>query len=315
MREDSKAAYLAGLSIESRAIMEPVLNNRKTAESAGPDDVEGWQKIQSQLERDALAACERAKDQFKPLLEERVFNGMDATVIFPAGITTDHRPVIFLHGGAYVGFSARSSLFASLPLADELARKMIALDYPLAPASRFDATVPATAGAIAAAIREFGECFLFGDSAGGGLAVAATNYLLHHELPVPSALVLISPWLDLSDQGDSRTTLPDHDPLLDAAHLATCAQAYTGGQLQHPMASPVYAGYSHHFPATFIVCGSREILLSDSLRLYSSLSEAGAAVELDMHDGMHHSFPTVSPLTPEARRAKHTLRHFLDRQP
>lgn len=315
MREDSKAAYLAGLSAEARAIMEPVLKRRKSAESAGPDDVPGWQRIQSQLEQDARAACERAKEQFKPALAEQVIGGMNATLIGPACKTVDPRPVIFLHGGAYVGFSARSTLFASIPLADELARKLIALDYPLAPASRFAATVPATANAIAAVIHEFGRCFLFGDSAGGGLAVAATHHLLHHGLPAPSGLVLVSPWMDLGDRGDSRITLLDHDPLLDAAHLAICAQAYTGGQLLHPMASPVYASYSHNFPATFIACGSREILLSDSLRLYQRLCEAGATVELDVHEGMHHSFPIVTPLTPEARMAKLKIKNFLDRQP
>lgn len=296
--------------------MENALQNPAPAAVAAPDDLAGWQAIQADIEERAQPACQRAIDLHQPTLDERSFSGMGATLIHPGGDASNKSPVIFLHGGAYIGFSACSSLFASIPLAVKLQRRLIALDYPLAPASRFDRTVPTTAKAIAAAMGEFGPCSLVGDSAGGGLAVAAVNYLLQRDPPnasaLPTALVLVSPWTDLSPNGDSRTTLHEHDPLLDVDHLGQCAETYAGEDLRNPMASPVYAEYSGSFPPTLIVCGSREILLSDAVRLHQHLDQAGVNSRLLVQDGLHHSFLTVTPNTPEARASKQRIARFLD---
>jgi acetyl esterase/lipase len=293
--------------------MEAALRNPSPAASAAPDDLGGWQEIQADIERRAQAACDRAQELCVPHLETRRFGGMDATLIVPRSVEPDRPTVIFLHGGAYVGFSARSSLFASIPLADTLGCRLVALDYPLAPASRFEATVAATAAAITGALEEMGDCYLVGDSAGGGLALAATSQLLARGLPAPKALALISPWTDLSCNGDSHVTLREHDPLLDAEHLAICARTYAGEELQHPLASPLFGVYEANFPPTLILCGSREILLSDALRLHQRLLAAGAETELEVFDGLHHSFPTVTPNTPEAVTARQRIKNYLER--
>ncbi len=313
MREDSKAAYLSGLSSVARATMEAALQNPAPAAAAAPEDVSAWQEIQADIERRAQAACDRARELCVPGLEARRFGGMEATLIVPRSVEAEQPIVIFLHGGAYVGFSARVSLFASIPLADTLGRRLVALDYPLAPASRFEATVAATAAAISDVIEALGDCCIVGDSAGGGLALAATNQLLARDLPVPRALALISPWTDLSCSGDSHITLREHDPLLDAEHLAICAKTYAGEALQHPLASPLFAAFTPDFPPTLILCGSREILLSDSLRLHQRLLAAGAEAELHVFDGLHHSFPTVTPNTPEAVTARQRIKSYLER--
>jgi acetyl esterase/lipase len=219
---------------------------------------------------------------------------------------------VFLHGGGYTTFSARSSLFASVPLSAELRRTIIALDYPLAPDSRYDCTVPATERALASVLDEYPDAFLAGDSAGGGLALAACNRLLGDSQRQFSGLVLISPWTDLGDRGDSRLTQREHDPLLHYdPTLAACALAYAPGADTDPEASPVFAHYDSRFPPTLIVSGTRDILLSDSIRLYRRLHEAGVRVALDLHDGLYHSFPIVTPETPEAHRARVTINAFI----
>jgi len=312
MKADSQTAYLAGLSDEARAVISVALENRLPLPTAGPDDLAGWQGIQADIEQRMQPACERALEIYNPVLEHRCIGGMNATLITPAGVALKTPPAIFLHGGAYRGYSARSTLFCSVPLATSLGRSVIVPDYPLAPGSRYAATVAATSSAIAATLAEFGECSMIGDSAGGGLALSTTNFLLAGGSATPRALVLLSPWTDLTMSGDSCTTLREHDPLLEAGHLAACARAYAGDDIQHPLASPLFAEYHTGFPQTLVICGSREILLSDSLRVHQRLLDAGVVAELNVYEGLHHSFTTVTPESPEAEKSRVRIRSFID---
>jgi len=312
---DSERAWLATLSPEARQVMEEALA-RPRAVPPPADDHAAWVRLQAEVEARSRPVCERTLARFAPTLVEREFAGMPALSIQPQQTDQGRAPLLFLHGGGYTTFSARSSLFASVPLAAELRREVIALDYPLAPGATVTTTVPAASRALAGVLTEYPGAALAGDSAGGGLAVAVCNHLLQDSDLRPSSLLLISPWTDLGERGDSRLTLRDHDPVLQwEPGLAACAAAYAAGAVDDPAASPVLADYDAGFPPTLIVCGSREILLSDSLRLYRRLQEAGAAAVLDLHDGLHHSFPVVTPLAPEARQARATMREFLDRYP
>jgi len=311
VNRDSEQAYLDGLSPAARELMEAALGQSRPAPPA-PDDYDGWKRLQEDVELRCQPACERALARYKPAISERTFASTVGLVIQPSE-TLHEAPLLFIHGGGYVYHSARSSLYASVPLAAELKRTVISLDYTLAPASRVETTVTATAQALSSLLEEFPNAALSGDSAGGGLALAAFNRLVRERSQTVSALVLISPWTDLGDRGDSRLTLCDHDPLLTFhPGLVDCAATYAPGAADHEDASPVLANYDQRFPATMIVCGTREILLSDSVRLARRLREAGVRVDLDIHDGLHHSFPVVTPDTEEAIRARTTIRNFLD---
>jgi acetyl esterase/lipase len=310
VNEASLQAFLAGLSPEARTVLEPALSHVVPPPPAA-DDLAGWRRLQSDIEERSRPACEQALGEFAATVEERKYAGLPALWIRPAESLIE-RPALFLHGGGYTGFSARSSLFASLPLAAGLSRPLLAFDYPLAPASTCDATVPATAAALAAALSEYPGAPLVGDSAGGGLALATTLRLLREGQGAPSSLVLISPWTDLGERGDSRLTLRDHDPILAwDPHLAACAASYAPGVADHPDASPVMADYGADFPPTLVLCGSREILLSDAVRLYRKLADAGVRARLDIYEGLHHSFPVITPRAPEARRARAAICRFL----
>lgn len=313
MNKDSKQAYLRGLSPPARKLMVAAMG-RPRAKPPKPDDLAGWGAIQQEAEDRALPACERALARFKPDLSERDFAGMTGIVIEPSERDHAAPPLLFIHGGGYVSHSARSSLFASVPLATDLGRTVISLDYPLAPVSRFTSTVPATAEALSCLLDEYPGASLAGDSAGGGLAVAACNRLLRERSGTFASMVLISPWTDLGNRGDSRLTQREHDPLLSySPGLVDCAAAYAPEAVDDPDASPVLADYDRNFPPTLLICGTREILLSDSVRFARRLTEAEVRVVLDIHDGLHHSFPVVTPDTEEARRARATIRNFLDR--
>ncbi len=272
------------------------------------NDLEGWRAAQREIEERAAPACGRAIAQTGVRLCTQQFAGMDTLVIAPPG-AHDAAPAIFIHGGAYTTFSARSSLFASAPLAVALARPIISLDYPLAPHATFHTIVPAVANAITAICAQHKSIAVIGDSAGGGLALAALRTCIQAGASSVRALALISPWTNLANTGESHHTRAASDPILAyEPGLRVAAEAYAGCDLAHPDASPGLATYDASFPPCFIVCGSNEILLSDAL----ALRDIMVGAEMFVARGLFHSFPTIAPHAPESQKALAKIREFLD---
>jgi acetyl esterase/lipase len=133
-------------------------------------------------------------------------------------------------------------------------------------------------------------------------------------LGMPAAVVLWSPWSDITDAGDTYATLQDADPLLFyPGNLQHCAAAYAEPKDQkHPYVSPVYGDYAKGFPPTLIQAGTKEIFLSNAVRHYQALDQAGIPVKLDLYEGMWHIFQVFHHDLPESKLARKKVRAFLE---
>ncbi len=131
---------------------------------------------------------------------------------------------------------------------------------------------------------------------------------------MPGAVVLWSPWTDITDTGDSYATLADADPVLYyPGNLKNCADAYAAPKDQkNPYVSPVYGDYSKGFPPTLIQVGTKEIFLSNAVRLYQALDNADVSVKLDPYEGMYHVFQAFNWNLPESQLARKKVSAFLD---
>lgn len=257
-------------------------------------------------------ANERALARYQPALQDMRLGAVPALAITPTTRTDARARIVYLHGGAYTLFSARSTLFASAPLAHDLGLELWSIDYPRAPHTQYDRTVPLVSEALAAACADSVAVLLVGDSAGGGLALAVTRRLVEEGAPAPSALALWSPWADLAASAPVRDVLAAIDPVLRSEpDLARAALAYGPvHSLALPDVSPLRGSFTSAFPPTLIQCGSREILLPDAVCLHHTLTKAGCRVILDIHPGMLHSYPAILPELPEARAARRRLGRF-----
>ena len=152
-----------------------------------------------------------------------------------------------------------------------------------------------------------------GDSAGGGLAAGAVLKMRNLGKDMPAAVVLWSPWSDITETGDTYQTLKHAEPhYLYDRHLRSAAQAYAVPKDQkHPYVSPVYGDYSKGFPPTLIQGGTKEILLSNFIRHYQALDVAGQTVKLDLYEGMNHVFQVNIPNSPESKTALSQMDRFL----
>lgn len=271
-----------------------------------------WRAFQNMVEDRTRPACEKSRRHHNVTIAELDAGPLQTLLIAPEGMKQEVTPALYLHGGGYTCFSARSSLFSAIPLAAALKRPLISIDYPLAPQSDYRNTVRMAAAAITDLLLRYRGASLIGDSAGGGLALSAVNRLAR-EGPHPQCLILISPWTDLGNRAESRRTMASVDPILQyEPDLRVCAEAYAHNAFDNPDASPLLAEYGAPYPPTFIVCGSREILLSDSLRLHKKLAAAKIKSMLEVCNGMFHSFPVLAPELPESQQAVRSVKVFLD---
>jgi monoterpene epsilon-lactone hydrolase len=220
--------------------------------------------------------------------------------------TTDAATLLFLHGGGYNICSPRTHRVVTTHLSQGAGCRVLALDYRLAPEHPHPAAVDDAVAAyrwlLAQGIAPTRIGFA-GDSAGGGLAVAAMVRLRDENTPLPIAAYLISPWVDLAGTGVSWGTNQELDPMLDRTQLDQMALAYLAGRdPRTPLASPLYADLAG-LPPLLVHVGTHEVLLDDSIGLAARAEAAGVSVTLDRWKGMIHGFHMFAGMVPEADTA------------
>ena len=154
-----------------------------------------------------------------------------------------------------------------------------------------------------------GDIVVGGGSAGGNLAAALLVRAKDEGLPMPAALVLITPEVDLTESGDSFRTNLGVDNVLGPLTELNLLYA-NGHDLAHPYLSPLFADVTG-FPPTFVQAGTRDLFLSNAVRMHRKLRAAGVDAELHVFEAMPHG--GFGGLAPEDFEVKAELRRFLDR--
>jgi len=273
-------------------------------------------------------------DFTRPPAEARAeFEGLLATMPEPEGFTfhdTDlggipaiechadggagEGALLYFHGGGYVVGSARGYRGLPANLGRAAGLPAFAIEYRLAPEHPFPAAIEDAVTAYRALLErgvDAGRIVLAGDSAGGGLAVAAMLALREQGLPLPAAALLLSPWADLACEGRSFVSKVEEDPSLTPAGLRAMAGHYLqGADPRDPLASPIFADLSG-LPPLMIQVGSSEILLDDAVRLAGAAGAGGTAVRLEIWPEMIHVWQSFAFMLPEGREAIEAAGRFL----
>ena len=203
-------------------------------------------------------------------IEETELGGVKAFWFSSQKASNTNAVVVYFHGGGYTKGTAQIGGGFILPVYEQLRIRGLSVEYRLAPTHPFPAAVEDGKNVFLALLQRGyrpDQIALTGDSAGGGLALAVTLALKSEQKPLPAAIAVISPWVDLTGAGDSKTTLASSDPFVTLEMAATDSQHYAGSQSKdHPWISPVCADLEG-FPPLLIQVGTREMLLSDAVRL------------------------------------------------
>ncbi|WP_237707844.1 alpha/beta hydrolase [Hoyosella subflava] len=213
--------------------------------------------------------------------------------------------VLYLHGGGYTVGSPATHRPLAAHLAKAAGAEVYSLDYRLAPETAYPGAVDDVVAAYQALLADGVQpstTVIAGDSAGGGLTMAALLRIRDAGMPLPAGAVLLSPWLDLTlDQLADRP-----DPMLQVSWLRKCAELYVGskdvaGAITSEL-DPLTTDISR-LPALLIHVGSDEILFNDSERLAEHARTAGIPVEYRVFDGLWHVVHLHAGLVAESTAA------------
>lgn len=219
---------------------------------------------------------------------------------------------LHLHGGGYVMGDPGGSRGFTTALALAIQARIVSLDYRLAPDHPFPAAVDDALAAYADLLAQgtpAARIAIGGESAGGGLAVAALLAIREAGLPLPACAVAMSPWVDLTCAGGSFDTCAARDPLLTRGVLLEMADQYLQGHdPRSRLASPVGADLSG-LPPLLIQVGADEVLLDDAVALAERARVAGVRTQLEVWPDMIHVWQMFAGALPEADEA---IRHVTD---
>ncbi|ANS27858.1 esterase [Rhodococcus opacus] len=222
------------------------------------------------------------------------------------------KTVIDFHGGAYVReIVSFHWLFARTITAAASVRLLLPI-YPLAPHRTAARTVADAADIVESAISTQGadNVAVIGDSAGGGIALAAAQELKRRGAPQPSRLILLSPWLDVTMSDPAQATIEKRDILLARGGLKEAGQFYAGDlEVTDWRVSPLFGDLTGLAPMS-VYTGTHDILVTDSRALTQRARDAGATVDYTEEIGMQHDY-ALFPLIRQAHTAREDIARIL----
>lgn len=274
-------------------------------ESFTPEDLEKQRRSQDALGNMAASMSGLVWEPF-------TLAGMDAAWMRLSREHRRRRVILYCHGGGYTSGGLGFSKVLASKLTRATGMDTLAFDYRLAPEHPYPAAVEdalTTWGHLESLGIAPGDIVLAGDSAGGNLALVLCLKLREAGRGLPGALLLMSPWTDMTASGESLRGRAGIDPVLTPEYMYAVREAYAGGlDPSDCLLSPLFADFAG-FPPALIQVGTHEILYSDAERLAERMLAAGADCRLEVWENMWHDFQMYPSKT--ASNAIQNMAHFL----
>src|SRR5205823_5311022 len=249
-------------------------------------DIEAWRAHVVQMEAALLPMILGGAAQIQADVQERDANGVRVFTITPRCTAPERRGVILdIHGGALILGGGEACRAVGTGVADRLQSRVWSVDYRMPPDHPYPAPLDDCLAAYRALLGEHGpeEIIVYGMSAGGNLAAALILRARDEGLPVPAGAILVSPEVDLTESGDSFRTNLNVDTVpgsLMPVNLLYAAEH----DLRHPYLSPLFGDFGKGFPPTILTTGTRDLFLSNTVRMHRALRAAGVPAELHVLD-------------------------------
>ena len=221
--------------------------------------------------------------------------------------------IFYAHGGGYVSGSCSDHRVLVAKFVAVSGVRLLLFEYRLAPENPFPAAMEDTLTAyrwLLTQIKPSTRIIIAGESAGGGLCLAALLAIRETGLPIPAAGIALSPWTDLKLTGESHITRLKAS--IDPPGMSkVCSRYYCGdNDPVNPWISPLY-GDLHGLPPLLIDVGNDETLRDDSIMFAEKARAAGVEVTLNVVEGQIHCYPLLADFIPESRQAMAEICAFI----
>lgn len=278
------------------------------------DDLDGWRAHVA--EHDAtIAELLQGRTADAPVdSTERDVDGVHVYELVPHGLAADDRRLYLdVHGGEFVYGAGECCRAMAVGTTQRVGARVWTVDYRMPPDHPYPAGLDDCLTVYRAALADHdpAEIVVGGASAGGNLVAAMVLRARDEGLPLPAGVVLMTPGTDLTASSDSLQTNLGLDPAITAA-VSPAFGMYAGDHdLRDPYLSPVFADYGAGFPPTILTTGTRDMLLSDTVRLHRAMRVAGVDADLHVTEAAGHV--GFFGMAPEDHQLEAEVRKFVDR--
>ena len=252
-------------------------------------------------------------------VEPGVIDGVKVHMVTPQVVAPENRNrlLIHVHGGCYVSFPGESGTGEAIFMAGFGHFKVISVDYRMPPDHPYPAAIDDAMMVWKAATRmaDAKNMAIFGSSAGGALTLAMVLRAKQYNMPLPGAIAPGTPMSDLTNSGDTFRANAMLDNVLvapDSSCDKRAALYANGHDLKDPALSPLY-GDMHGFPPTILTSGTRDLLLSSTVRVHRRLRQSGVEAVLQVFEGQSHAQYYRDVGAPETKEAFGEIARFFDK--
>jgi acetyl esterase/lipase len=284
-----------------------------------PKSDEDWRRVVDAGAAATLKTLPGLIDRMKVNVEKTTIDGVRAFIVTPAVILPNNRRrvLVHMHGGCYVFGPGESGLREAVMMAGFGGFRVISVDYRMPPEAHFPAALDDGVTVYEHALQTLDpqHVAIFGASAGGALTLAIVLRAKQEGIPVPAAIAPGTPMSDVTGVGDTFHTNELVDNVLvsrDGICQAAARYYAAGHDMKDPLISPVY-GDLEGFPPTILISGTRDLLLSNTVRVHRKLRQAGVEADLHIFEGQSHAQYQFDDSAPETQEAFAEISAFFDK--
>ncbi len=285
--------------------------------NATPETTAEWKARVEQAARAVNAGLPKLRESLGVTVEPATFAGVKTFVVTPKSVPEANRQYVLLHlhGGTRVFNPGEAGTREAILMAGFAGFKVISVDYRMPP----DHPFPAALDDALAVYREMlkttppENIAIFGTSAGGSLTLSTLLRAKREGLPMPAAIAPATPTVDLTKTGDTLFTnaMVDNVILTQDGFIRATAFLYANGRdLKDPLLSPIY-GDVVGFPPAILTSGTRDLYLSNTVRMHRKLRAAGVEAVLQVWEGQSHTQYMADPTAPETKEYHDEVALFL----
>ncbi len=262
----------------------------------------------------------RIDDFLKPSISSKrhcqskniTINGITCNWMIPHQLTSP-KILLYFHGGGFVCGPSLLHWRMVSQLSKDIGCKSLIVNYRRIPEYPYPAAIEDMENVYNELLSETEpENIIFiGDSAGGGLALSLTMKLRNKKKPLPSKMILLSPWLDVSMKNPQIPELEELDHILAIPGLEKAGILYAREVPQeNPYISPVFGDLSGLPPALLLI-GTHDLFLFDCRKLKEKAVKSNFILNYQEWEEMFHIWMLNVPYLPEAREAVKEISKYI----
>ena len=277
---------------------------------------EQWRATANEQAAKAMPALAETRERLHVKVKPSTMGGVKVFVVTPEVIAPENRDKVLIqvHGGCYELSPGEAGTKEAIMMAGLGHYQVIAVDYRMPPEAYFPGALDDAMAVYQAVLKttDAKKVGVLGTSAGGALVLEMMLRAKQLGLAMPGAIAPSTPMADVTKTGDSFYTneLVDNVLVSRDGFCDSAVKVYAHGHdLKDPLLSPVY-GDMHGFPPAILTTGTRDLLLSNTVRVHRKLREAGVEAELEVYEGQSHAQFGRDDRLPETREAYGEIAEF-----